>query len=106
MKNMRSVLNEIIGEDLSPGETLRALRVEKGISQDQLQNVTGIARTNISALENERLEMTSHYAILFAAALGVHPSEILFPNGKYVRTDEVKNIEEKAKKLFKKHAAG
>lgn len=83
MKDMRSVLNEILGDDLSPGENLRALRVKKRISQEQLEEITGVARTNISALENNRLEMTSYYDILFGAALGIHPSDILFPNGKF-----------------------
>ena len=106
MKDMRSVLNEILGEDLSPGENLRALRVKKRLSQDQLEEITGVARSNISAIENSRLEMTSHYAIIFGAALGVHPSDILFPNGKFKKTDEVKKIEEKAKKIFKKLAVG
>ena len=101
MKNMRSVLNDIIGDEITPGETLRALRIEKGISQDELQEITGVARSNISALENQRLEMTAHYAMLFGAALNTHPSNILFPNGKFNKTEEILKIE-----IFKKHAAG
>lgn len=106
MKNMRAVLHEILGEDLTSGEILRALRVKSGFSQDELQEITGVARSNISALENGRLEMTVHYALLFGAALRVHPSDILFPNGKFEKTEELKKIEKKAEALSKKHAAG
>ena len=106
MKNMRKVLDDILGEDLSPGEALRGIRVMAGISQDEMQEITGIARSNISALENERLEMTSHYAMIFAAALRVHPSEILFPNGKFEKTKEILEIEKRAAAVLKKHAAG
>jgi transcriptional regulator with XRE-family HTH domain len=106
MKDMRSVLNEVLGEDLTPGEALRAARVKAGISQDELQEITGVQRSNISALENGRLEMTSHYALLFGTALQVHPAEILFPNGKFQKTQELQKIEKKAAAIIKKHAAG
>lgn len=106
MKDMRSVLHDILGEDLTPGEVLRAIRVKAGISQDELQEITGIARSNISALENGRLEMTSHYAMLFGAALKTHPAEILFPNGKFEKTEELLKIEMKAEAVIKRHAAG
>lgn len=106
MKDMRSVLHNILGEDLSSGEVLRALRVKLGISQDELQEITGIQRSNISALENDRTPMTSHYAILFGAALKAHPAEILFPNGKFEKTKEVLEVEKKAAAIIKKHAVG
>lgn len=106
MKDMRSVLHDILGEDLSPGEVLRAIRVNAGISQDELQEITGIQRSNISALENGRMPMTSHYAILLGAALKTHPAEILFPNGKFEKTKEVLEIEKKAAAVRKRHAIG
>ncbi|MNL42976.1 hypothetical protein D3C87_1654650 [compost metagenome] len=70
--------------------------MKAGISQDELAEITGVARTNISALENERAAMTFHYALLFGAALSIHPSKILFPNGKYLKTPELQKIEKKA----------
>ncbi len=106
MKNMRTVLHEILGEDVSPAEALRAYRIKAGISQDQMQEITGVARSNISALENDRMEMTSHYAIIFGAVLKIHPAEILFPNGKVVKTAEILKIEKKAAAFLKKKAAG
>lgn len=106
MKDMRSVLHEILENDLTPGEALRAFRVKIGLSQDEIQEITGVARTNISALEKGRLETTSHYALLFGAALKIHPADILFPNGKFEKTDELLKIEQKADAIIKKHAAG
>ena len=106
MKDMRSVLHDILGEDLTPGEVLRAIRVKAGISQEELEEITDIARSNISALENGRLEMTSRYAMIFGAALKTHPTEILFPNGKFEKTKELQKIEKKAETVFKRHAVG
>ena len=106
MKEMRSVLNEILGDDLSPGEVLRASRIKSGISQDELEEITDIARSNISALENGRIQMTIHYAIRFAAALKLHPSDILFPNGHVEKSDEIRQIEKRAAALRKRRSVG
>lgn len=106
MKNMRDVLHDILSEDLMPADVLRAARIQAELSQDELQEITGIARSNISALENGRSEMTFHYALIFAAALKVHPSEILFPKGKFQKTDEFLKIEKKAQRHSKKTALG
>ena len=106
MKDMRKVLYGILGEDLTPGEVLRGARIYAGITQDELSEITQIARPNISALENGRLEMTSHYAVLFGVALNIHPAEILFPNGKFEKTEEMRKVEKRAAAILKKHAAG
>jgi len=42
MKPMRPFIQKILDEDLTPGEVLRGLRVDAGISQEQLQDITGI----------------------------------------------------------------
>jgi len=101
MKKMRAVLNKILEDELSPGEALRGLRVEAGIPQEMLAELTGLARSNISALENGRLEMTLHYANLLAAALKVHPADLLFPHGKYKKTAEMVKIEKRAENILK-----
>lgn len=104
MKKMRKFLHEILDQDLSPGEVLRGARIEAGISQDLMEEITGIKRTNISAIENGRLQMTSHYAEIFAAALGMHPADILYPNRAHIKSQEILKIEKKAKSLLKKNA--
>ncbi|MBN22239.1 MAG: hypothetical protein CL678_13240 [Bdellovibrionaceae bacterium] len=105
MKKMRKVLHEILNQDLAPGEVLRGARIEAGISQDEMEEITGVKRTNISALENGRLQMTSYYADIFAAALELHPADILYPNRKLVKSEEMLEIEKKAKKIMKRHVA-
>lgn len=102
MKDMRKALHDILGEDLLPGEVLRGLRVRLGLSQEQLAEITGIARPNISALENNRLDMTSHYAEMFAVIFNVHPSEILYPNGHVKKSPEILKLEKKAQAYLKK----
>jgi len=46
--------------------------------------------------------MTSYYAERLGAALGIHPSLLLYPEGWVKVTPELKDIERRAKKLFKK----
>lgn len=106
MEKMRKVLHEILDEELSSGEVLRGARVELGISQDELEEITGIKRSNISALENDRMMMTSHYAEILGAALQVHPADLLYPNRKVTKSDEILKIEKKAAAVIKRHAVG
>lgn len=106
MKSMKNILNEVAPKNVTPGELIRATRTNFGITQEQICEVTGLKRANLSALENGRIEMTVHYAEILGAALGLHPSTILFPNGKYEKKKEILDIEKRARSLFKKHALG
>jgi transcriptional regulator with XRE-family HTH domain len=105
MKNMRTVLHDILGNDLSPNEVVRAARIKSGLSQEDLSYITGIARPNLSAIENGRLELTFHYALIFGAALNIHPSKILFPNDQYEKTTDLIKIEKRAETVMKKKAS-
>lgn len=67
-----------LGIVLSPGEMVRELRELKGWSQLDLQRETGISQTNISAIENDRVEIGKARAITLARALNVHPASIMF----------------------------
>ncbi len=87
-------------------EVLRGLRLKMDLSQDQLEELTGIARPNISGLENDRIAMTSHYAEIFAAVFKIHPSEILYPNGHVKKSPAILKLEKKAEAYFKKNAVG
>ena len=106
MKEMRGVLENLLGEDLSSGEVLKGLRVKHRLSQDELAELTGIQRTNLSALENDRTQMTSYYAEVFSAVFKVHPSEILYPNGHVKRSTDLLKLKKKAEAYFKKSSAG
>jgi transcriptional regulator with XRE-family HTH domain len=101
-KNFKDLLNEIDPSPSTPGKTLRAFRKNFEITLKDLEDVTGIKESNLSALENERVEMTSYYAERLGAALGIHPSLLLYPEGWIKVTPELADIEKKAKKLFKR----
>lgn len=104
MREMRTVLYGMLGDKLTSGLVLKGARIRAGLSQEELEEITGVIRSNISALENDRLPMTSHYALIFAAALSIHPAEILFPNGNFQMTKEMKVIEKRAAALLKKRS--
>lgn len=63
---------------MTPGEMVRTLRELKGWSQIKLAEETGISQTNISAIENGRVEIGKQRAIVIAEALNVHPASIMF----------------------------
>lgn len=100
-KKMLDVLDELVPQGASSGELLKALRKRDGLTLEEMQKITGIRDNNLSALENDRIEMSQHYAEVFAAALDVHPMVFLYPNGKFEKTSELKKIEKKAAKYRK-----
>ncbi len=63
---------------MSPGEMVRALRELKGWSQLDLADASGISQTNISAIENGRVQVGKERSIALAEALNVHPGSIMF----------------------------
>src|SRR6185369_13547221 len=95
-KKMLDVLNELVPERATAGEILRALRKREGLTLEEMGEITGIRDNNLSAIENNRIEMSQHYAEVFAAALDVHPMIFLYPNGRFEKTPELKNIEKRA----------
>jgi transcriptional regulator with XRE-family HTH domain len=64
---------------LSTGEVIRMLRELKGWTQDELANRSGISVTNLSLLENGRVEIGKRRAEQLAKAFDVHPAVIMFP---------------------------
>jgi len=64
---------------LSTGEVIRMLRELKGWTQVELAKRSGISVTNISLLENERVEIGKKRAEQLARAFNVHPAIIMFP---------------------------
>jgi len=65
---------------LTPGEALKMLRELQNLSQADLSDLTNIAQSNISALENGTRQIGRERAIILAKALNVHPAVILFPD--------------------------
>lgn len=63
---------------MSPGEMIRTLRELKEWTQVDLAEETGISQANISAIENDRVEIGKQRSIVLAQALNVHPASIMF----------------------------
>lgn len=64
---------------LTTGEVIRTLRELKGWTQAELADRCGVSATNISLLENERVEIGKRRAEQIAKAFGIHPAIIMFP---------------------------
>ncbi len=101
-KRIMDVLDELVPQGATPGEMLRALRKREGLTLKEMEKITGIRNNNLSAIENDRIEMSRHYAEVFAAALDVHPMIFLYPNAKFEKSTELLKIEKRAAK-FRKH---
>lgn len=65
---------------ITPGEALKMIRELQELTQADLAKITGISQSNISALESNARQMGRERAIIFAKALKVHPSVLLFPD--------------------------
>ncbi len=61
------------------GEAILMLRELKGWTQKELSRCSGIQISNISLLENNKVEIGKKRALQFAKAFGVHPAIIMFP---------------------------
>jgi transcriptional regulator with XRE-family HTH domain len=64
---------------LTTGEVIRMLRELKGWTQAELSNRSGISATNISLLENNKVEIGKKRVENIAKAFSVHPAIIMFP---------------------------
>ena len=64
---------------LSSGEVIRMLRELKEWTQEELSSRSGISPTNLSALENNRIDIGKRRAEQLAKAFDVHPAIIMFP---------------------------
>jgi transcriptional regulator with XRE-family HTH domain len=64
---------------LTTGEVIRMLRDLKGWTQAELAKHSGINATNLSMLENDRVEIGKKRVEQLARAFDVHPAIIMFP---------------------------
>ncbi len=95
-RKMKDVLDKLAPGATTPGELLRAFRKRDGFTLKDMEEITGIRESNLSAIENGSIGMTQHYAELFAAALSVHPMVFLYPNGEFAKDERLLEIERKA----------
>ena len=64
---------------VTSGEVIRILREKKEWTQQELARRSGISATNLSMLENDRIDIGKKRAEQLARAFGVHPAIIMFP---------------------------
>lgn len=64
---------------LKTGEVIRMLRDLKEWTQEELAKRSGISPTNLSLLENGRVEIGKKRAEQLARAFNIHPAIIMFP---------------------------
>jgi len=75
---------------LTTGRTIALLRELKGWTQKELARRSRISATNISLLENGKVEIGKKRAVMLAKAFKIHPAVIMFPE--YVPTEFVQNV--------------
>lgn len=63
--------------DLKVGGNIQKLRKQKGITQDQLAEMSGLNRAHVYRLETGRQSMTLRTLKIIADALGVRPTQLL-----------------------------
>ncbi len=64
---------------VTTGEVIRILRDKKGWTQEELARRSKVFATNLSMLENDRLDIGKKRAEQLAHAFGIHPAIIMFP---------------------------
>ena len=65
--------------EVSVGESVRIIRELQELSQSQLAELTGIAQSTISAIENDKINLGVERAKVIARALRCHPAVLVFP---------------------------
>lgn len=100
MPSLKKLLQELGTEEATPNETVRVFRKGLGMTLKEVEEVTGIRESHLSAIENGKIEMTRHYAEVFAVTFGLHPTVFLYPNGEFKKSKALVSIELKAKKYI------
>jgi transcriptional regulator with XRE-family HTH domain len=65
--------------NLTTGQVIRMLRELKGWTQETLAQRSGISATNLSLLENDKVDIGKKRVEQIARAFDVHPAIIMFP---------------------------
>lgn len=61
----------------TPGKTIRKLRKQRGMSQELLSGLAGIARSHLSMIENAKKSPNMETMCKIALALDMLPSELI-----------------------------
>lgn len=79
MKKKEEFVPAGVHVELNTGDVIRLLRELKGWTQQALAERSGITSTNISLLENGKVDIGKRRAEQLGRAFGVHPAIIMFP---------------------------
>lgn len=79
IRNVNEFIPATSHTSLSTGEVIRMLRELKEWTQEELATRSGIRPTNLSALENNRIDIGKRRAEQLAKAFNIHPAIIMFP---------------------------
>lgn len=73
---------------------IRAIREDRGLSQEKLAALTNTTNPQISNLELGKRRLTWEWMLRLAAALECHPSDLIYGlNGNTTQTDELKLLD-------------
>lgn len=104
MINAGTYLDKIAFNGASPnaGDYVRAQRKILNFTLEDLQNITGIDKANLSAYENNKKEIGVKVAVKLGAALSLDPNVLLESSIlAQLKSPEIKDILSKSKKLSK-----
>ena len=108
MKDAGKLLDKLAFNGSSPnaGDYVRAQRKILNFTLEDLENVTGIDKANLSAYENNKKEIGVKVAVKLGAALNLDPN-ILIESSilAQLKTPEIKEILSKSKKRSKMKCA-
>lgn len=65
--------------EVTVGESVRIIRELQGMSQNDVARLSGIPRSTISAIENDRINLGVERAKTLARVLKCHPAVLVFP---------------------------
>ena len=63
--------------EVSVGESVRIIRELQELTQSDLEALTGIPQSALSAIENDRINLDVERAKVLARALNVHPAALM-----------------------------
>lgn len=73
-----------------------------GMTLEELSEVTGIDKGNLSAIENDRKPIGVKAATKIGLAIGLHPATILFPNGYTFNEPEFRAMQKRQKNCWRR----
>lgn len=100
-KDMLEFLDEVMDKPSTTGSLIKAFRKKMAMTQKDLEEITGISESNISAIEHDKVDLGLKRAEMLAVVFGVHPSTLLYPNRRWEKSKEILAIEKRAAKFLK-----